>query len=94
MMDCRCDHIGWIIRCRTPSKIHWFFSFYIEVFKSKGREISLPYKNRDGFLEQKFWLSRLLPQTVLLDLDTGTDDVTTSGPSYRCGRQGRTRVYK
>ena len=22
------------IRCRTPSKIHWFFSFYIEVFKS------------------------------------------------------------
>ena len=22
------------IWCRTPSKIHWFFSFYIEVFKS------------------------------------------------------------
>ena len=62
--------------------------------KSKGREISLPYENRGSFLEQKFWLSRLLPQTVLLDLDTGTDDVTTSGPSYRCGRQGRTRVYK
>ena len=23
-----------VIRCWTPSKIHWFFSFYIEFFKS------------------------------------------------------------
>ena len=61
---------------------------------SKGRKISLPCENRGVFLEQKFWLSRLLPRTVLLDLDTGADDVTTSGPSYRCGRQGRTREYK
>ena len=43
-------------------------------FCSKGREISLPCENRGSFLEQKFWLSRLLPRTVLLDLDTDTDD--------------------
>ena len=61
---------------------------------SKGRKISLPYENRDGFLEQKFWLSRLLLRTVLLDLDTRADDVRPSGPSYRCGRQGRSREYK
>ena len=30
------------------------------------------------------FFSRLLPRTILLDLDTGADDVTTSGPSYRC----------
>ena len=45
-------------------------------------------------LDQKFWLSLLLPRTILLTLDTSADDVTTSGPSYRCGRQGRTREYK
>ena len=49
-----------------------------DLLRSKGREISLPYENRDGFLEQKFWLSRLLPRTVLLDLDTGADD----GPAH------------
>ena len=53
--------------------------FFIFSSNSKGRKISLPYENRDGFLEQKFWLSRLLPWTVLLDLDTRADDVTISG---------------
>ena len=45
-------------------------------------------------LDQKFWLSCLLPRTILLALDTGADDVTTSGPSYWCGRQGRTREFE
>ena len=38
--------------------------------------------------------SRKKYDAISSDLDTGADDVTTSGPSYRCGRQGRTRVYK
>ena len=41
----------------------------------------MPCENRGSFLEQKLWLSRLLLRTVLLDLDTDADDVTTSGPS-------------
>ena len=39
----------------------------------------MPCENRGSFLEQKLWLSRLLPRTVLLNLDTGADDATTSG---------------
>ena len=33
------------IRCWTPSKIHWFFSFYIEVFKSLvDKEVNIGHR--------------------------------------------------
>ena len=36
------------IRCRTPSKIHCFFSFYIEVFKSLvDKEVNIGQKAND-----------------------------------------------
>ena len=36
------------IRCRTPSKIHWFFSFYIESFKSLvDKEVNIGQKAHD-----------------------------------------------
>ena len=38
--------------------------------------------------------SRKKYDAISSDLDIGADDVTTSGPSYRCGRQGRTRECK
>ena len=53
-------------------------TFLGEGFKREKNQLAL--QKVVDFLEQKFWLSRLLPRTVLLDLDTGADDVTTSGP--------------